>query len=53
MSVQTFEPVRASLWRPLAIALRPIERVRRAAWRLSQDSDVTSARIGFRLVRGI
>lgn len=25
----------------------------RAAWRLSQDSDVTSARIGFRLVRGI
>jgi len=25
----------------------------RAAWRLSQDSDTTSARIGFRLVRGI
>ncbi len=25
----------------------------RAAWRQSQDSDVTSARIGFRLVRGI
>jgi len=25
----------------------------RAAWRLSQDSDMTSARIGFRLVRGI
>ncbi len=25
----------------------------RAAWRMSQDSDVTSARIGFRLVRGI
>jgi len=25
----------------------------RAAWRLAQDSDVTSARIGFRLVRGI
>ncbi len=25
----------------------------RAAWRLQQDSDVTSARIGFRLVRGI
>jgi len=25
----------------------------RAAWRLAQDSDVTSARIGFRVVRGI
>lgn len=25
----------------------------RASWRLSQDSDTTSARIGFRLVRGI
>ncbi|MGH8818394.1 MAG: formylglycine-generating enzyme family protein, partial [Achromobacter pestifer] len=25
----------------------------RAAWRQSQDSDTTSARIGFRLVRGI
>lgn len=25
----------------------------RAAWRLSQDSDMTSARIGFRLARGI
>lgn len=25
----------------------------RAAWRMAQDSDVTSARIGFRLVRGI
>lgn len=25
----------------------------RSAWRLAQDSDVTSARIGFRLVRGI
>lgn len=25
----------------------------RASWRLSQDSDATSARIGFRLVRGI
>ncbi|MEQ4575687.1 MAG: SUMF1/EgtB/PvdO family nonheme iron enzyme [Gammaproteobacteria bacterium] len=25
----------------------------RASWRLSQDSDITSARIGFRLVRGI
>ncbi|MCW0416409.1 hypothetical protein NB689_002163 [Xanthomonas sacchari] len=25
----------------------------RAAWRLMQDSDSTSARVGFRLVRGI
>lgn len=42
MSAQALEPAnlgpasdQATLWRPLAVAIRPFERLRRAAWRLS------------------